>query len=656
MAVVERFISQDGTEDYTSIEAWLADTDIDGGNDIWKGVIVDASVYEEDPLIEHEDTGSREENEDGYVWLTTAGDGFHGGDINGGAALDGALDISSSYVRISDLRIKGAIFVFWDWGSTGLRPNHNIFERLIIDSRGISSASFSLDSGHTDENVSISNSLLFSDGGSESGFLIFTSDLGGDADLGFEFINLTIHNYDFEGLYMEDSWSGPNNNGIHVYNVVSVGNGDIDFEIDNYNNVNGSNNVDSDGSLQTTNHNSGDGIDDDSFFNEDPQDLFETPGSDYTPKGVLLGNGTHISTSFLDSRVDLSLDVAGNPRDSENPTIGAYQEEDAEPGETYDEDASASLTFSATPVLTATFGASASAAVSSAADTLTSAIIGTTASTITTHTAVAQPALEAFAQGAAAISLTASATTTTLHTETISAAQLLTAAAAAQSELNPVGAPAFTTTAAAATRMDAVSEILVSATFGANTFTADVVSVTVGVHSTPSVMTQSTQGINATGAATFSTSAAALSRVELSAEIAVEHSYDTQSTPSVTLNETLSVSSTPSVTPSVTRVLENTAGAFTFHAADVQSSAILGVTTEATHETNVETASGQVYVELVGVGFLSAVEPSSRFLWEAVDTDADVEFWTDVPTPSVTEWEEVSTPSGDIWVPVKTGN
>ncbi|MEM9134284.1 MAG: hypothetical protein AAGE88_18190 [Actinomycetota bacterium] len=109
MAVVESTIIAGGGGDYATISAWEADADLNGGADIWKGVISDNSAYDE---IVRLGVASGTGTASSYVWLTVAAANRHAGVWDTGkarVAYDGtstsAIEVSEDHTFVEHLQI-----------------------------------------------------------------------------------------------------------------------------------------------------------------------------------------------------------------------------------------------------------------------------------------------------------------------------------------------------------------------------------------------------------------------------------------------------------------------------------------------------------------------------------------------------------------------
>ncbi|MCP4958280.1 MAG: hypothetical protein GY925_03315, partial [Actinomycetia bacterium] len=107
MAVVEKTIIAGGGGDYTTLASWESATDLNGGADIWKGVISDNSAYDEVFTINVDGTSATS-----YVWLTTAGANRHAGVWDTGKARvdysgssNQAVQIAGDWVRVDWMQI-----------------------------------------------------------------------------------------------------------------------------------------------------------------------------------------------------------------------------------------------------------------------------------------------------------------------------------------------------------------------------------------------------------------------------------------------------------------------------------------------------------------------------------------------------------------------
>lgn len=166
MAVVESTISASGGGDYTSIGAWEAATNLNGGADIWKGTIVDGSAYDEAVTINGGGTSVNS-----YVWLTVDAANRHAGvwdttkaRIAYTGTATAAIEIDSDWVRVDWLQIlrTGAGFGASDEGIRVRESTDVLLDYLIIWADVLDDGTDGIYTGNwAITRLSISNSVIY---------------------------------------------------------------------------------------------------------------------------------------------------------------------------------------------------------------------------------------------------------------------------------------------------------------------------------------------------------------------------------------------------------------------------------------------------------------------------------------------------------------
>lgn len=364
--------------DYSTIAAWEAGntTWAAANTDIWKGVIMDASAFDERVVISAT-SGTRSSSS--YQWLTVDPSVRHAG-VPGGtnyARLDSStmnrvIQIQDDYFRLSNLEIIGTATD--SGGSTilsavAVEANNVLVEKCMIWQKNGQSYSttreyygISTFNMGTGEVLSIDNCLIF--GWSKAGIM----DRDGDAiTLNIDYCTVCLNgDGDLYSSYtgnLGTSYSGSNNSTYNLYNNCFAGlggvfhgqtrDGSLDWEVYNQSNTTagnyaGSHNgvtdsgpttglveivaqynlntmsdwVDAAGGVSTSTASTAFIFTDLTFdANDDPSSI------DFTPvnhaNNALLSAGTNRIGSEPDSRQDFAVDLAGNTRSATNTDLGA---------------------------------------------------------------------------------------------------------------------------------------------------------------------------------------------------------------------------------------------------------------------------------------------------------------------------------------------
>ncbi|MEL0098037.1 MAG: hypothetical protein VW907_00610 [Opitutae bacterium] len=365
--------------DYSTIAAWEAGNTTGGwdtstaNTDIWKGVIMDASAFDERVVISAT-TGTRSSSS--YQWLTVDSSVRHAG-VPGGtnyARLDSstlrtAISIQDDYFRLSDLEITGTAN---DGGGSSIlggvsvTANHVLIEKCMIwqkngqsynspaDKEYYGITNMGSDSGDT---IYIDNCLIF--GWATAG--VMDRD-GAAATFYIDYCTICLNgDGDEEAGYtgnLGTSFSSTNNSTYNLYNNCFAGiggpfhgqtrNTSVDWEIYNQGNSTGnyagsyngltSSSLEEISSQNTSNTMSNwvyaaGGVTTSTastafIFTDLTFDANDDPSSiDFTPvnhaNNALLSAGTNRIGSEPDSRQDFSVDLAGSTRSATNTDLGA---------------------------------------------------------------------------------------------------------------------------------------------------------------------------------------------------------------------------------------------------------------------------------------------------------------------------------------------
>jgi len=364
--------------DYSTIAAWEAGNTTDGwdtstaNTDIWKGVIMDASAFDERVVISSTN-GTRSSSS--YQWLTVDPSVRHAG-VPGGtnyarldsSAMSRVIQIQDDYFRLSNLEIIGTATD--SGGSTilsavAVEANNVLVEKCMIWQKNGQSYSttreyygistFGMGQG---EVLSIDNCLIF--GWSKAGIM----DRDGDAlTLNIDYCTVCLNgDGDLYSSYtgnLGTSFSSGTHSTYNLYNNCFAGlggvfhgqtrNGSLDWEVYNQSNTStgdyaGSHNgVTSSGLVEIGTENNSNSMSNWVYaaggvststastafiFTDLTFDANDDPSSiDFTPvnhaNNALLSAGTNRIGSEPDSRQDFAVDLAGNTRSESNTDLGA---------------------------------------------------------------------------------------------------------------------------------------------------------------------------------------------------------------------------------------------------------------------------------------------------------------------------------------------
>lgn len=359
MAVVTKTIIAGGGGDYTTIAAWEADTNLNGGADIWKGVISDNSNYDENVTINTDGTSISS-----YVWLTVASGNRHAGVANTGHArmystgTSHIITIDANWGRVEWLDIKMAAAGASDEGiRVAVNTDDVLISYCIIwtdqsasDQDGINFA----DAPDTSSTCSMDNCIIY--GWERAGIHPqYSSAIGAGAALTLDVDHCSIHDCGASGevesgaLYVRSEDAGD----VVVINLhntwgagIAVNAPFVDGEANTQPNTpigtvtwNGSDN----GRDDTTDHIQGT---DNTTAWEDATDGIAavtkstgawivvnniTAGSedllllDDAAGNIMAGRGIDRQGSEPDARQDFSTDITGGTRPTTSVDIGAHQ-------------------------------------------------------------------------------------------------------------------------------------------------------------------------------------------------------------------------------------------------------------------------------------------------------------------------------------------
>lgn len=350
MAVVERTIIAGGGGNYTTIAAWEAATNLNSGNDIWKGVISDNSAYDELVAIATNGTSTTS-----YVWLTAASANRHAGvwstskarHVYTGGSSEG-FEVNGDYARVDWLQFHRP--ASGSYGSSdevvSVDASDNVLlDYLIVwtDDNEAKQVGIIIEPAAS-SNVRISNSCIWGFGRASIHFEDATGAQTGDID----HCALGPHgDISAPSSPLVVSQSSANTTTVNVYNtwLHSETKSDVTLEANNASavvNLNGSHNCFlasdiSESGTGTTNVNWTSNVD------SGPDELVDTApatGGIYVTESAITGfDGTpvdHANNDILeaatnrqgsepDSRQDFSVDITGGSRPTSSVDIGPFQ-------------------------------------------------------------------------------------------------------------------------------------------------------------------------------------------------------------------------------------------------------------------------------------------------------------------------------------------
>lgn len=359
MAVVERTIIQGGGGDYTSLAAWKAATNLNGGTDTWKGITSDNSDYDEALVINEGGTSTSSR-----IWLTTDSANRHSGVWTTGkarmaytGAATAVIELQSDYVAIEGMQIyrptSGSIgdsdegirvgssastgccisrCIIWTDDDAGFIDTDGIYignweiSSLYIDTCNIygwarSASHFQQFAGDFNQSVTIDH-CGSQGGGDKADEATLNIDQRGSATT-----TITSYNSWFAGQTGTSPAGSDvriNANGVtstgtiagshNAYSsTISTGSGTRNFNDTNRQNP-------SDGLVDTAPSTAG------VYITESD---YTSTGYDATPvdhaNNVLIENGTDRQGSEPDPIQDFSIDIAGNSRPTTGVDIGPFQ-------------------------------------------------------------------------------------------------------------------------------------------------------------------------------------------------------------------------------------------------------------------------------------------------------------------------------------------